>query len=107
MLKASWVIRRGGTHTYKRRFLDALGLTMLESRTFELPVKTKAMGTPHGGVVSVHIIIYSVSITYIGVGLSALLGLTGRAMREPQHRGPSRELAPRFFVCMLNEPKTV
>ena len=45
------------------------------------------MGTPYGDVVPVHIINNSVAITYIGVGLSALLGLTDRAMREPQHVG--------------------
>ena len=33
---------------------------------------------------------------YTGVGLSALLGSTTRAMREPLHRGPGTELAPRF-----------
>jgi len=34
------------------------------------------------------------------VGLSALLGQTDRAMREPQHVGPGTELAPRFScVC--------
>ena len=37
---------------------------------------------------------------YIGVGLSALLGTTTRAMREPSKRGPGTELAPRFLcVC--------
>lgn len=35
------------------------------------------------------------------MGLSALLGSTNRAMREPLDRGPGTELAPRFFVCML------
>lgn len=33
---------------------------------------------------------------YICVGLSALLGMTTRAMREPSKRGPGTELAPRF-----------
>ena len=33
---------------------------------------------------------------YTGVGLSALLGSTNRAMREPLDRGPGTELAPRF-----------
>ena len=37
---------------------------------------------------------------YIGVGLSALLVSTNRAMREPLNRGTSDRLAPRFFVCM-------
>ena len=62
------------------------------------------MGTSHGGVVPVHIL-KNVSLTYIGVGLSALLGLTIRVMRRPLHRGPGTELAPRFFVCMLKEIK--
>ena len=41
---------------------------------------------------------------YIGVGLSALLGSTNRAMREPLDRGPGTGLAPRFFVYVL-KPK--
>jgi len=36
----------------------------------------------------------------IGVGLSALLVSTNRAMREPFYRGTSIRLAPRFFVCV-------
>ena len=39
---------------------------------------------------------------YIGVGLSALLGWTTRAMREPSKRGPGTELAPRFCVYVAN-----
>ena len=35
---------------------------------------------------------------YIGVGLSALLGLTDRAMRRPSKRGPGKGLAPRFLL---------
>ena len=38
---------------------------------------------------------------YIGVGLSALLGSTIRAMREPSECGPGKELAPRFFICVF------
>ena len=37
---------------------------------------------------------------YIGVGLSALLVSTIRAMRRPFYRGTSDRLAPRFFVYM-------
>ena len=44
---------------------------------------------------------------YIGVGLSALLGTTTRAMREPSKRGPGTELAPRLFVCMINLKLTI
>jgi hypothetical protein len=39
---------------------------------------------------------------YIGVGLSALLGWTSRAMREPSECGPGTELAPRFFMYVSN-----
>ena len=39
---------------------------------------------------------------YIGVGLSALLGWTTRAMREPSKRGPGTGLAPRFCVYVAN-----
>ena len=39
---------------------------------------------------------------YIHVGLSALLGWTIRAMREPLHRGPGTGLAPRF-LCVCNK----
>ena len=39
----------------------------------------------------------------IGVGLSALLVSTNRAMREPSERGTSGRLAPRFMYKGLNE----
>ena len=37
---------------------------------------------------------------YTGVGLSALLVSTCRAMREPQFVKRVTELAPRFFICI-------
>lgn len=46
--------------------------------------------------------------SYIGVGLSALLVSTRRAMRRPIDRGTGNRLAPRFFVCINrnnNNPK--
>lgn len=55
------------------------------------------MGTPHGGVVSVHIIIYSVSITYIGVGLSALLGLDEQGNARASICGTGQRTGSTFF----------
>ena len=63
------------------------------------------MGAPHGGVVSVRIIMMR-QVTYIGVGLSALLGWTIRAMREPQHRGPGSRTGSTFFRVYVEEPRT-
>ena len=76
---------------------------MLESRKFKLLVKTKATGTPLRGVIIVPICMVGYGI-YIGVGLSALLGSTSRAMREPQHVDRASGLAPRF--CLYAKPKT-
>ena len=42
---------------------------------------------------------------YIGVGPSALLGLTDRVMRRPSKRGPGTELAPRFLCVYRHGPK--
>ena len=42
---------------------------------------------------------------YTGVGLSALLVSTCRAMREPQFVKRVTELAPRFFICIDYEDK--
>ena len=63
------------------------------------------MGTPHGGVVSVRIIMMC-QVTYIGVGLSALLGWTTRAMREPSKRGPGSRTGSTFFRVYAEEPRT-
>ena len=96
---AFWVIT-GRWDTYiQKAFSERFGFDVLESRKFKLVVKTKATGTPLGGVIIVPIYMVGYGI-YIGVGLSALLGTTTRAMREPQHVGPGTELAPRFLcVC--------
>lgn len=40
--------------------------------------------------------------TYTGVGLSALLVSTYRAMREPTDCGTSDRMALRFFLCINN-----
>ena len=43
--------------------------------------------------------------TYIGVGLSALLVSTNRAMRRPFYRGTSGRLASRFAYIICKEYK--
>ena len=67
---------------------------MLELRNFKLSVKSKATGTPQGvyyiyalGVAmrSLRVAQQVVLYIYIGVGLSALLVSTDRAMRRPRH----------------------
>ena len=67
---------------------------MLELRNFKLSVKSKATGTPQEvyyihalGVAmrSLRVAQQVVLYIYIGVGLSALLVSTDRAMRRPQH----------------------
>ena len=75
----------------QKAFSGRFGFDMLESRTFKLPVKNKATGTPLNDVVSVRINTNVLMFTYICVGLSALLGLTDRAMREPQHIDRARD----------------
>ena len=47
----------------------------------------------------------SILYIYTGVGLSALLVSTCRAMREPQFVKRATELAPRFSICMDYEDK--
>ena len=99
-----WVVA-GGRDTYiQRRFLNALGLTLWESRKFKLVVKKKqSNGNAPWGVIIVPISLVGYDI-YIGVGLSALLGQTDRAMRESQHVGPGTELAPRLsqnYILLL------
>ena len=94
-----WVITGGRDIYIQRRFLNALGLTLWESRKFKLVVKNQSNGNAPWGVIIVPILMVGYDI-YIGVGLSALLGTTTRAMREPSKRGPGTELAPRFScVC--------
>ena len=73
----------------------------------QLLVKNKATGTPH----EVYYIQPSLAsdnsivrcqecflYTYTGVGLSALLVSTGRAMRRPLHCGTSDRTGSTFFV---------
>ena len=84
---------------HTKAFSERFGFDVLESRKFKLSVKNKATGTPLGDVEYMSILCYiRWRYIYIGVGLSALLGQTDRAMREPQHVGPGIELAPRFCV---------
>ena len=97
---AFWVIT-GRWDTYiQKAFSERFGVDVLESRKFKLLVKTKATGTPLRGVIIVPICMVGYGI-YIGVGLSALLGSTSRAMREPQHVDRASGLAPRF-LCVYD-----
>lgn len=84
----------------------ALVLTIDELRKFNCKSKTKQCRTPH----EVYYIQLSLAsddsivrcqedflYTYTGVGLSALLVSTYRAMRRPIDRGTSDRMALRFF----------
>ena len=84
----------------------ALVLTIDELRKFNCKSKTKQCRTPH----EVYCIQPSLAsddsivrrqecflYTYTGVGLSALLVSTYRAMRRPIDRGTSDRMALRFF----------
>ena len=51
----------------------------------------------HTGMLLISVTLFRI---YIIVGLSALLGSTDRAMREPLDRGLGKRLAPRFSLCM-------
>ena len=90
-----------------KAFLYALVLTIDELRKFNCKSKTKQCRTPHG----VYYIQLSLAsddsivrcqecflYTYTGVGLSALLVSTYRAMRRPIDRGTSDRMALRFFL---------
>ena len=98
----------GGIHIHKKALLDALVLTIQESRKFKQLVKNKATGTPQGCFIctarSVPYInrVEGELYTNIGVGLSALLVSTNWAMREPLNRGTSDRLAPRFLCVWVN-----
>ena len=76
---------------------------MCELRNLRLLVKNKATGTPLEMYCS-PLWLWGVShptpdgIKYIGVGLSALLVSTRRAMRRPTHRGTGKRSAPRLSV---------
>ena len=89
------------------------GFDELESRKFIDKSRTKQQRTLHG----VYYIcsqcfqsifrLFSRGLLYIytGVGLSALLVSTCRAMREPQFVKRATELAPRFSICLDYEDK--
>lgn len=89
-----------GRTYWKRRFLDALVLTVYELRNFKLFVKNKATGnaswrcsyytnhwnwTAKGVSFCQWVLLY----TYLSWGCSALLVSTNRAMRRPIHCGTS------------------
>ena len=100
--------QRLGRHNGKGVFVR-FGFDELESRKFIDKSRTKQQRTPHEVydvqpsltsitlVVVVRVFLY----TYTGVGLSALLVSTCRAMREPQFVERVTEVAPRFFICRL------
>ena len=91
--------RRAG-HIHTKAFSERFGFDALRISQIQTICQKQSNGNAPWGVVIVSIAMMDYDI-YIGVGLSALLGQTDRAMREPSKRGPSTELAPRFFVCML------
>ena len=99
----------GQTYIWYKAFLYALVLTIDELRKFNCKSKTKQCRTPH----EVYYIQLSLAsddfivrcqecflYTYTGVGLSALLVSTYRAMRRPIDRGTSDRMALRFFLCI-------
>lgn len=88
------------THTYKRRFLYALVLTFCETRKFKLIVRNKATDALLVVYCRHSLLFIMFCSIYIIVGLSALLGSTIRAMREPTERGLSEEISSTFFICM-------
>ena len=99
--ESPWVIT-GGRDTYiQRRFLNALGLTCWNLANSNYLSKTKQRERPLRCNYCTHHSMVGYDI-YIGVGLSALLGLTDRAMREPQHVGLGTGLAPRFLCVCRN-----
>ena len=91
----------GQERTYwKRRFLDALVLTIQELRNFKQSVKNKATGTPlvrcsyytdhwYRTAKGVSFCQWVLLYTYLSWGWSALLVSTDWAMRRPLNRGTS------------------
>ena len=77
-----------------KAFSGRFGFDALELSNFKLIVKNKATRTPH--LVTIYFVIYS-----SGVGFSALLVSTIRAMRRPQQVERASELAPRLFSWFL------
>ena len=83
---------RGGGQTFiKKGVTVRFGFDVLELRNFRQIVKNKATGTPHGMFIYSPHWLFALSgdspmsgfYILIGVGLSALLVSTNRAMREP------------------------
>lgn len=104
----------GYTYILIKGVFVRFGFGELESRKFIDKSRTKQQRTPH----EVYYIQPSLAsddsnvrcqecflYTYTGVGLSALLVSTCRAMREPQFVKRVTELAPRFFICIDYEDK--
>ena len=96
----------GQTYIWYKAFLYALVLTIDELRKFNCKSKTKQCRTPH----EVYYILSSLAsddfivccyecilYTYTGVGLSALLVSTYRAMRRPIDRGTSDRTGSALF----------
>ena len=95
--------RRAG-HIHTKAFSGRFGFDILRISQIQTDSQNQSNGNAPIGVIIVPIYMVGYDI-YIGVGLSALLGWTIRAMREPSECGPGTELAPRFFVC--DGPKTI
>ena len=106
--------QRLGRHIHNKAYLYALVLTCQNFANSQLFVKDKATGTPHevyyiqpslasdDSVIRCHeCFLY----TYTGVGLSALLVSTCRAMREPLQRGTIAVVLtlfhPKYEVTLL------
>ena len=101
MLKALGVITwRRDTYILKA-FSERFGFDGLRISQIQTVSQNQSNGNAPRDVIIVPISMVGYGI-YIGVGHSALLGLTNRAMREPLDRGPGTELAPRFCMYVAN-----
>ena len=97
---------------YIKGVTERFGFDALESRKFKQLVKNKATGTSHGMFIySPHWLftllgdmLLSVFYILIGVGLSALLVSTNRAMREPFYRGTSIRTGSTLFLYPCRNP---
>ena len=90
--------RRAG-HIHTKAFSERFGFDDVRISQIQTSSQDQSNGNAPWGVIIVPIYVVGYDI-YTGVGLSALLGSTTRAMREPLHREPGTELAPRFScVC--------
>ena len=87
------------------------GFDVLELRKFKLSVKSKATGTPLKGVFKAPALSLGISmpcvnvgrLSYIGVGLSALLVSADRAMREPRYVERAADWLHVFLYVLQNE----